>query len=89
MYLLSGLGVILALGSFLSIWAAKQEIERAKGIYRTKYKHIADNENIPSLTGAETYHQWGHFVDWLEPWLLVVMWIFLAVYVGRHCGSPF
>jgi hypothetical protein len=86
MFGLSILGVILASGSFWSIWAAKKEIRRAQNIYTTHYKSVANNEKIPSLTGADRYHRWGHGVDFLEPILLVGVWIALGVYVAHECG---
>jgi hypothetical protein len=81
--------IIAAVGSWITLTAAIEEIERIKILYaaaKTKYGYLddADQEIFGMITGSPIHHQWGHILTKWGPWFFVVVWcVLLVIFTGR------
>jgi hypothetical protein len=86
---LSFAAVVAAIGSWITLRAAIDEIERVKCLYekaKTKFSYASapDEEIFGMITGRRIHHIWGHIITKWGPWFFVSVWVTLfIIFVGR------
>jgi hypothetical protein len=73
---------IASFGSWLTLIAAIDEIERIKRLYKNikttfGYTKSCEEELFGMVTGRRVHYIWGHIVTKCGPWFFVFIWVIL------------